>query len=113
MDDAQASVAPGQANRPLVVDAEKGQRQRNSVESSRLLVQVVVVLSLPADVGREGSKVGGLELRSDVDLGLGNGRESHLVHPSLHDKRPEVEANDGADEGVVNGRAKKRAINVG
>lgn len=101
MHDANRRVRPRRADSVLVIHAQDGQRQRNRVKGRRLLVQVVVVLGLPAHLGRQlGRHVVGGELGRGLDAPLlvGEGGETDRVHPSLHDKGPEVEADDGADE---------------
>lgn len=101
MHDANRRVRPRRADSVLVVHAQDGQGQRDRVESSRLLVQVVVVLGLPAHLGRQlgGHVVGGhFGGCLDAPLLVGQGGQTDRVHPSLHDEGPEVEADDGANE---------------
>lgn len=100
MNNPQPRVHPSSTNRVCIIYPQERQGQCNGVERRRLLMQMVEVLGLPAHLGRKSS---GQKMRRNFwpgrKTGFFNVSEARHLQPAAHDEGPEVEADDGAEEG--------------
>lgn len=100
--DSQPHISPSQSNCPVILNVEESQSQHDCVELSRLFQQVVEVISGPLNKSWQLSSFLLLDnLRIEADIVLLEGGGSALVQEKFHGESPDVETNEGPEEGFV------------